>query len=40
MMMTSIGGKAKVIKKAVAPAMRKGSFFNNSIKEECINFKK
>jgi len=27
-----MGGNAKVVKKAVAPAMRKGSFFKSSFK--------
>jgi hypothetical protein len=30
---TKIGGNAKVVKKAVAPAIRKGSFFNNSFRD-------
>ena len=34
-----IGGKAKVEKKAVAPASRSGSFFFNSLTDWRIHFK-
>jgi hypothetical protein len=32
-MITSMGGNANVVKKAVAPAIRNGSFFNSSAKD-------
>jgi hypothetical protein len=40
MMITRMGGRAKVVKKAVAPAMRKGSFFRSSSIDSCSSLKK
>jgi len=39
-MISNMGGRAKVVKKAVAPAIRRGSFLNSSLRASPIIFGK